>query len=208
MPFLNQLRQNAAWATMHSQTPSYSSPGYTVLLTGAWPQIHDGPALNLEYEEIPTWTQDNLFSAAHRAGLKTAISAFNWFEKLVPQNAVDASFYTAGEDQHADRQVVDAALPWFQSGDYQLILIHLDQVDYAGHHEGGPIGEGWRAAANRADQLLQEIAAQLDLTQDTLLVLSDHGQIDRGGHGGQDPITLVEPFVLAGAECALAIMAI
>jgi hypothetical protein len=30
-------------------------------------------------------------------------------------------------------------------------------------------------------------------------VLSDHGQIDRGGHGGQDPIVLVEPFVMVGA---------
>jgi hypothetical protein len=30
-------------------------------------------------------------------------------------------------------------------------------------------------------------------------VLSDHGQIDRGGHGGPEPVTLVEPFVLTGA---------
>ena len=37
------------------------------------------------------------------------------------------------------------------------------------------------------------------MSQDTLFVASDHGQIDRGGHGGQDPITLVEPWVLAGA---------
>jgi hypothetical protein len=199
MPYLNELRQQAAWATMHSRPPSYSSPGYTVLFTGAWPDVSDGPALNLEYENIPTWTQDNLFSAAHRAGLKTAISAFNWFEKLVPQEAVDAGFFTAGEDQHADRQVVDAALPWLQSKDYQLILIHLDQVDYAGHHEGGADSESWRAAAQRTDQLLVEIASTLDFSQDTLLILSDHGQIDRGGHGGHDPITLLEPFVLLGA---------
>ena len=46
---------------------------------------------------------------------------------------------------------------------------------------------------------MAEIAATLDLSQDTLFVASDHGQIDRGGHGGQDPITLVEPWVLAGA---------
>ncbi|MFQ5616640.1 MAG: hypothetical protein ACE5GO_09320, partial [Anaerolineales bacterium] len=36
-------------------------------------------------------------------------------------------------------------------------------------------------------------------TRDTLFVCSDHGQIDQGGHGGQEPITLLEPFVLAGA---------
>lgn len=198
-PFLNELRDQGAWATMHSRPPSYSEPGYSVLLTGAWPDLSDGPAVNLDYEETPTWTQDNLFSAAHRAGLKTAASGYYWFEKLIPQSDVDASFYTAGEDQFADRAVVDAALPWLRNGEYQFVFIHIDQVDYAGHHEGGPRDPRWNVAARRADDLLREIAATLDLSKDTLFVCSDHGQIDQGGHGGQDPITLIEPFVLAGA---------
>ncbi|MFQ5616639.1 MAG: alkaline phosphatase family protein [Anaerolineales bacterium] len=162
MPFLNELRQQGAWATMHSRPPSYSEPGYTVLFTGAWPDVSDGPAINLEYEEIPTWPQDNLFSAAHRAGLKTAVLGYYWVEKLIPQTTVSASFYTSGEDQTADREVVDAALPWLRDGGYQLILIHIDQVDYAGHYEGGPQDPRWNAAASRADDLLREIAAELD----------------------------------------------
>jgi len=112
---------------------------------------------------------------------------------------VQAGFYTPGEDKVADRQVVDAALPWLESGDYQLVLIHLDQVDYAGHHEGGPIDERWNDAARRCDDHLREITAGLDFSQDTLLVVSDHGHIDRGGHGGQDAVALLEPFVLVGA---------
>ncbi|NOY98172.1 MAG: hypothetical protein GXP40_03070 [Chloroflexi bacterium] len=199
MPFLNELRSQGAWATSHSRPPSYSEPGYSVLNTGAWPDVSDGPAVNLDYPEIPTWTQDNLFSAAQRAGSKTAVSGYYWFEKLIPQEDVDASFYTPGEDDAADRQVVDAALPWLESGDYQFVLIHIDQVDYAGHHEGGPRDPHWDAAAARADDLLREIVSRLDLEQDTVFVTSDHGQIDRGGHGGQEPVVLVEPFVLAGA---------
>ncbi len=198
-PYLNELRQQGAWATMHSQPPSYSETGYSVLFTGAWPDISDGPAVNLDYEAIPTWTQDNLFAAAERVGLQTAISGYYWFEKLAPQSAVQASFYTPGEDQEADRQVVDAALPWLETRDYQLVLIHLDQVDYAGHHEGGPIDVRWDEAARRCDDHLREIAARLDFSQDTLLVVSDHGHIDRGGHGGQDAVALLEPFVLVGA---------
>jgi hypothetical protein len=198
MPYLNQLRNKGASGLMHSRPPSYSEPGYSVILTGAWPDISDGPAMNLDYADIPTFTQDNLYSAASRAGLHTAISAFNWFEKLIPQQAVSASFYTAGEDKVADEQVTAAATPWLSGGQYQLVLIHIDQVDYAGHHEGGPIDPRWDAAANRADQLLQQIGTTMDLTKDTLLVISDHGQIDEGGHGGQDPIVLMEPFVMAG----------
>jgi predicted AlkP superfamily pyrophosphatase or phosphodiesterase len=154
--------------------------------------------MNLNYDDIPTFTQDNLYSAAYRAGLHTAISSYYWFEKLIPQLTVSASFYTKGEDKTADEQVTEAAIPWLRDGQYQLMLIHLDQVDYAGHYEGGPIDPRWDAAATRADQLLEQIATTMDLTQDTLLVISDHGQIDTGGHGGQDPIVLMEPFVMAG----------
>jgi len=199
MPFLAELRQRGAWLAMYSRPPSYSQTGYNTLLTGAWPAYNDGPPINLPYEEIPTFTQDDLFSALHRAGLKTAISGFNWFEKLVPQEAVSVSFYTAGEDATADRQVVDAALPWLDDPSYAFVLIHIDQVDYAGHYEGGPRDPRWNAAARRSDDLLGEIANQLDFSQDTLLVTSDHGQVDRGGHGGQDAITLIEPFILVGA---------
>jgi len=199
MPVLNKLRQQGATAQMHSLPPSFSEPGYSVLLTGAWPDLSDGPAVNLDYDLIPTWTQDNLFSAANRAGLKTAVSGYYWFEKLIPQAAVTSSFYTPGEDQKADRAVVDAALPWLEGNQHQLTLIHIDQVDYAGHHEGGPRDPRWDQAAQRADGLLGEILAKLDLQKDTILIVSDHGQIDAGGHGGPEPINLLEPFVLAGA---------
>ena len=199
MPTLNELRQQAAWAEMHSREPSYSATGYSVIFTGAWPELSDGPVFNLETEDIPAWTQDNLFSAAQRSGLQTAVSGYEWFEKLIPSEAVTAGFFTPGEDQIADREVVDAALPWLQSGEYELVLIHLDQVDYAGHHEGGAQDPNWDAAATRVDDLLREITATLDLSRDTLFICSDHGQVDAGGHGGNEQVVLREPFVLLGA---------
>ena len=198
MPTLAHLRQVGASALMHSQPPSFSEPGYSTLLTGAWPAINDGPVFNLDYEEIPTFTQDNLFSAASRAGLETAISGYYWFEKLVPQGDVDHSSYTPGEDAAADREVVDAALVWLKATDTNLVLVHIDQVDYAGHHEGGAASPNWDAAAKRSDDLVAEILAAMDLENETIVVLSDHGQIDAGGHGGQDPVVLLEPFVIAG----------
>ena len=198
MPFLNQLRSIGASALMHSHPPTYSESAYTTLLTGAWPDLSDGHTINAEYEDIRLITQDDIFSAANRAGLLTAISGFYWFEKMVPQQVLAASFYTEGEDQQADRQVTDAALPWLREGIYNLVLIHLDQVDYAGHYEGGPRDMRWNVAASRVDSLIEEIASAMDFHQDTLLIISDHGQINYGGHGGQDAITMLEPFVLVG----------
>ena len=199
MPYLNELRANGSSARMHSQTPSYSEPGYSTILTGAWPEINDGPALNLDYEEIPTFTQDDLFTAVHDAGLNTAISGYYWFEKLIPQSSVDFSFYTPGDDAKADDDVVSAALPFLQNPEIALVLVHLDQVDYAGHHQGGPQSPNWDSAATMTDNLLLFISNQINLETDTLIVLSDHGHIMNGGHGGQDPDVLIEPFVIAGA---------
>ena len=199
MPTLAQLRAEGASALMHSKPPSFSEPGYSTILTGAWPEINDGPVFNLDYEDIPTFTQDNIFSSAHRNGWKTAVSGYYWFEKLIPQSDVDFSFYTPGEDNAADIEVMKAAMPWLQNKDAQVVLIHLDQVDYAGHHEGGPQSPNWDAAAKRTDDMLAEVVSTLDFTKDTLAVFSDHGQIDAGGHGGQDPDCLLEPFVIVGA---------
>ncbi|NMC46517.1 MAG: hypothetical protein GYA52_06745 [Chloroflexi bacterium] len=200
MPYLNELRQSAAWATMHSRTPSYSAPGWTTILTGAWPDINDSqPANPPDEENVRTFTQDDIFAAARRAGLQTAVSGFFWFEDMLANSGVDAGFYTPHEDNSADQAVLQAALPWLEDPAYQLVLVHLDQVDYAGHHQGGPQDSRWNAAAARVDAMLAEIVAALDLQQDTLLIFSDHGQIDQGGHGGHEAVTLVEPFVMLGA---------
>ncbi|MFH2038732.1 MAG: alkaline phosphatase family protein [Chloroflexota bacterium] len=198
MPFLNILRNDAAWGIMHSQTPSYSEPGWTTILTGSWPELSDGPALNLDYEDIYPFTQDNIFSAAHRYGLKTAISGYYWFEKLLPAGSVDYFFYTKGEDDKADQAVLAAALPWFTNNDINLILVHIDQVDYAGHHQGGPQSFYWNDAAKRADTMINTIISKLDLSQNTVLILSDHGQIDSGGHGGKETVVLTVPYLFSG----------
>ena len=72
MPYLNQLRAKGASATIHSSTPSYSFPGWSVLMTGAWPDLSDGPAMNPEDGNSAwTWTQDNVFTSVHNAGMKT-----------------------------------------------------------------------------------------------------------------------------------------
>ena len=147
------------------------------ILTGAWPQINDGPALNLELGEIFTTTQNDIFTNAKNAGFKTAISGYDWFGELFPQNAFDVSFYTHGEDDAADQTVVEATLPWLEDPSFGLVLVHLDQVDYAGHHEGGGASQAWNEAAARVDAMISTMLGKLDLEQDTVIILSDHGHI-------------------------------
>ncbi len=199
MPTLARLRSLGASAEMLAQPPSYSEPMWGVLLSGAYPEISGAPAINLEYGELYPLPAETLFTVAHRAGLRTAVSGYNWFERMIPGAERDASFFTPGEDDAADVTVVAAAQPWLASRECALVLIHIDQVDYAGHHQGGPRDPHWNQAAARADAMLASILGQLDLQRDTLLVVGDHGQIDRGGHGGQDPEALSTTFMVAGA---------
>lgn len=198
MPVLNQLRSTGAQARINSRPPSYSQPGYATILTGAWPGVNDGPLFNANTEEITELSMDTVFGAAQRSQIITAVSAYNWFDIMLPDSDVDLGFYTAGDDAAADEDVMRAALPWLANGEAQFVLIHLDQVDYAGHHEGGALSAGWDAAARRTDDMLGQMLAELDLSQDTIMVFSDHGHIDAGGHGGHDAVVLVEPLVAAG----------
>ncbi len=200
MPYLGKIRSQGAWAVMHSQPTSYSQTGYATLFTGGWPDISDGGLINLDAPQLFTWTQDNLFSAARRAGLTTAIAAHEVFRTLIPSDALTASYFTPRVDVLADGEVIQAALPWIEDGGYDLVVIHLDQVDYAGHYEGGPLDPRWKEAARRTDDLLGEIASRLDLSKDVLFVSSDHGHIDAGGHGGDEEIVLQQPFALIGAR--------
>lgn len=198
MPFLNNLRAQGASAIMTSRPPSFSAPAWTTILTGAWPDINDGQPMNPpDIDSTRTFTQDNIFAAVDRINLRSAVSGYIWFENMLADSGLDAGFFTSGEDKNADQDVVMNALPWLVE-DYQLVLIHIDQIDYAGHHEGGPIDPAWNAAASRADLLLTDITSQLDLELDTLILLSDHGQISRGGHGGNDEVTMIEPFIAIG----------
>jgi hypothetical protein len=199
MPTLNEMRLQGASALMTSRPPSFSAPGWTTLLTGAWPDINDSQPFNPPDEyTVRAFTQEDIFALAESAGLKTAVSGYSWFGGMLAGSGVDASFYTLGEDDQADQQVVSAALPWLEQ-DYQLILIHIDQIDFAGHHEGGPQSPAWDAAAARSDAMLAQIVSRLDFGQDTLIIVSDHGQIEKGGHGGNEPVTMLEPFVAVGA---------
>ncbi len=198
MPFLNELRGHAASAVAHSRQPSYSVPGYTTMLSGAWPEFNDGPLLNPDEEHLVPWPQDNLFAAAKRAGLKVALADHYSGERLVPQDALDDHYYTHGEDDTDDRAVTAAAVRWLHEGAQQFILVHLDQVDDTGH-KYGPRSPNWNAAAGRVDVLLRELGNALDLSRDTIFITSDHGHIDQGGHGGHEDVVVHEPWILAGA---------
>jgi hypothetical protein len=71
-------------------------------------------------------------------------------------------------------------------------------VDRAGHRFGAASPE-YRAAVARADEAIVRIARTLDPGREALVVTSDHGHLDEGGHGGTEPAVVAIPVVVWGA---------
>ena len=200
MPFLAQLRAKGASATVHSHTPSYSVPSWTVLLTGAWPDRHGAPVMNpTDPATAPVWPVDNIFAAAKDAGRRTAVVGSDWFTPLVPSSALTTTHFVHEETDAADQESTDATVAMLRDDTADLVLLHLNEVDHAGHHAGGGTSPAWRTAATKVDARLAQVAAALDFTRDAMLVVSDHGHLDQGGHGGPEEIVVTEPLVLVGA---------
>lgn len=83
------------------------------------------------------------------------------------------------------------------AGNAELVVLLVGAVDAAGHGHGAK-SEKYRDAALTADDALARVLGKIDLSQDTIVVTSDHGHTNRGGHGGIEPEVLTVPLVLAG----------
>jgi len=209
MPSLNKLREQGADRVAIVGQPSFSLPGWTVMGTGAW-QEQSGFATNSPKNHIQL---DTLFLAAKRAGLKTALVGSPEWAQLYDQG-VDLSDTpdnpTSGDEDHYtnmeailayDNDLGKRGLEALKSNP-DFALLYFTGVDSAGHGYGGASQQYLDAAMN-VDGWIAQYLEQIDLSEATVIVTSDHGQIDQnwdggGGHGGWESIVLRSPLIAAG----------
>lgn len=218
MPFLNELRRRGADFIAETSQPSLSYPGWATLGTGAGPEAsgvttnwHAGPIL-----------VDSVLATVRRAGGRTAIVGAGGWGRLYA-GAVDVGRYSydpTTESPGGDRVVPGPRGSWDRVGVARvdeglareaasllaadapdLLILHFLGPDEAAHAHGAASPE-YRQSIAHADDLLRQVATGLDLASTTLVVTSDHGQTDRGGHGGWEPEVTRTPLVLAGRGIA------
>jgi len=212
LPTFQALRRQGADLTAWSGLPSLSWPGYTVLGTGAYPDL-SGVASNWYEGEVRV---DSLFARALAAGRPPALAAMQGWDDLygpwVPY-IYAAPWSASGHDPEAMAWTTDAigaeARRMLQETDAALLYIHFGETDEAGHAYGGESPE-YLAAALHADAQIAALVELLDWSEDTLILTADHGMSGRqgalikigGGHGGAETVVRRVPLVVVGRGVA------
>ncbi len=205
MPNFQRLRAQGADLPSWSGLPSLSLPGYTVLGTGAMPDL-SGVASN--WWEGPV-VVDSLFARAREAGLPSALAAMGGWDTLYGPWATTtytASWPSVSGDYLAAAPTTPAigqeALRLLRESDAALVYVHFGETDEAGHARGGTSPE-YMEAALHCDEQIGSIAAALDWSHDTLVLTADHGMSadirgHGGGHGGGEDESRRVPVVMVG----------
>jgi arylsulfatase A-like enzyme len=174
-----------------------SGPGWSSVLTGVWPDRHGvtgNDFTGADYTRHPDFLSR---AATARPGLRTA-AVVSWPE-LVHRGTLGPAVgrrvaYDGESDgyESADRLVADTAERWLAEDDPDALFVYFGATDEAGHATG-PLGPAYDRALLDQDahlgRLLDAIAAR---RRDpgraderwTVLVTTDHGHLDAGGHGG------------------------
>lgn len=197
LPELEALRGRGADLRLSVPEPTASVPVAHVIMSGA-PQQTIGLLTNSRvgarwYEGI-----GHIFEAARRAGLESG-HFVTWGSDQTLDELLDAPHNLPGSPQDDDRALLPAALPFLaERPDVELVWVHFDSVDHAGHARGAA-SDAYRESARRSGERVGRLAAALDLGRDTLIVTSDHGHLAAGGHWGGEPEVATVPAVLAGS---------
>ena len=205
-----------------TQQPTISGPGWTSLFTGVWMDRH-----NVDGNATPPVNQPDvrgsyqLDRAPHFASrLKKAVpqariasfSAWGWIENYLvaaQPEAFDAHDRGVGiKYPDRDLDIKHKTLTYLETTTPDVLVVHFDQVDGAGHATGfnteNPV---YMAAIQKVDEHVGEILQALKRSQGAndqkwlVLVTTDHGGIGKR-HGGQSSEERTIPIIAHGPGVA------
>jgi arylsulfatase A-like enzyme len=195
LPNLEALAVRGAYSwSARTVTPSETLPGHASMLSGEDPRIHkitwdwNDYRPELGYIAVPT-----VFSVARAAGLRTVmVVGKRKLQHLVPPGAVDAFVVTErGDADVANEAIVQAGVG------FDLLFVHVPDVDYAGHAEGW-MSAGYMAKVQAVDEAIGRLLAALP-PQTTVILTADHG--GKGKSHGQDVAeNMTVPWIVAGPK--------
>ncbi|MFO8059904.1 MAG: alkaline phosphatase family protein [Bacillota bacterium] len=198
-------REGSTW-NLTGAVPSQNLPAWATLVTGTDPDIH-GTATGLHTRPMPV---DDLFSAARRSGCTPVFAGHRDWEILFG-TSVDRARYqflppTEDPGPDPDRDSLEFILEHLASAERGLFVLNLTTLNQVALTSGASVGENrhspYMERVLQYDEMLDQLLQALDLSRDSILVVSSHGTTNRGAFGGGEPEVIEVPAVAAGRGIA------
>ena len=215
-PTLTSLKETGHFTELTMSAPTLSGPGWSTLLTGSTHSEH--AVRDNWFSGHNLLIRPDLLSRAFYQDQSTTTFAAAGWPPLVDPAGVGPVIHERREQARAgqhrvisrdgetygyqkiDAEIATAALFALEKFGPDVSFIYFCDADEAGHAHG-VLGSEYLDAIERVDQHLTRLSRAIDLraknfNEAWLLVLTtDHGHLDEGGHGGDTPQELAS-FVI------------
>lgn len=206
-PSIAALKNSAYFSELTMQPPTWSGPSWSTLLTGSTHEQH-GVRDNSFIGHKLLYRPDLLSLAYYQDQSTTTFAAAGWpplvdpaghgpviQERREQQKAYKHRVITRDGETYGytkiDAEIQSAALYAISNHGPDVSFVYFCGVDEAGHVHGS-VGDEYRQAIARIDtyveNLLTAVRARASEDEPWLVVITtDHGHLDIGGHGGDTP---------------------
>ena len=206
-PSLAALKSNGYFTQLTMPVPTYSGPGWSTLLTGSTYDQHGVKDNSFTGHKL--LHRPDLLSLAFYQDQSTSTFAAAGWPPLVDPVGHGPVIHERREQQKtfrhrvivrdgetygytiADAEVQTAAMYAIEKHSPDVSFVYFCGVDEAGHLHGS-VGDEYRDAISRIDNylnnLLLAVKTRASAGEPWLVVITtDHGHLDEGGHGGDSP---------------------
>jgi predicted AlkP superfamily pyrophosphatase or phosphodiesterase len=216
LPTIGRLAAEGLLADAWARMPTVSGPGWSSILIGVWSDKHgvrDNTFAGKNYAAYPDFltrlerldSTFSTFAALDWPPLGSALSG----GPLVG-DSVDVKVLVNGDRLGypvADARAVAAAARYLAEEDPDAAFVYIGNPDEIAH-QVGPLAPEYRAALEEADRQVGRLVGAIRnrptyAREDWLILMStDHGHLDKGGHGGASAVELTSFFLASGPSVA------
>lgn len=193
MPVLNQLADresgNRTTAQVESLLPC-SVAGIVALVSG---QVLPPASFVSDFRADRRREGGILEAVRHRGGTVFVAGPILWTDLYGPWITAAEVDETFGQ---ADRRLLSATLRAVGEDPPRLAVVHLSRPDAVAHRYGTQTHQ-YHDAVRWCDEAVGQLVEAME-PGTALLVTSDHGNTERGGHAGPEPSVLTTPLVTFG----------
>jgi hypothetical protein len=215
-PNIDALAAEGQFVRIETKAQTISGPGWSSMLTGVWPDKHRVVSNDFngnDYARYPDFLTRleqadpgfATFSVTDWPPLGTSANG----GPLLGDSIDEKRLFDGGAIGYprADSLSVAAAIELIRDGDPDAAFVYIGNPDVVAHEHGGLSPEYFAAIAVADAQVGELIRAIRDRPtysrEDWLILVStDHGHRDEGGHGGESPEERGVFYLVSGPSVA------